>query len=273
MTQAQLKNAFSYIGEVDAALAPSTLHLKIAVNDYSLRYFILSQTHRQVMFFGNYALHNLTNETELCERVERMVERDEILQLKFGQVTIGIDTPYSLVPAAFSAILPLAAAEVSQTFAAVGLELRYTMPAVAGTLKRFYPEASLSHVAATYINIFPEWLDDTTNKLWVNVAEGYFDVVRFNEQRSVHFVNRFTFKTATDFIYHLLLCAEQQHCDREVTELVLCGEVDIQSRIYDMCYRYFRNISFAQKPEHIHFSKAFDMFPKHLHFQLYNLQA
>jgi preprotein translocase subunit SecA len=96
-------------------------------------------------------------------------------------------------------------------------------------------------------------------------------VLAFNEAGNLQIMNRYDFKTQTDFIYFLLLCCDQLNIDREKTELVLSGEVDIESKIYDVCYRYFRFISFIRTPENLHFSRAFDIFPKHLHFNLYNL--
>ena len=107
----------------------------------------------------------------------------------------------------------------------------------------------------------------------MNVSQSYLDIVRFDGEKKLKLMNRYDYQAATDFIYFLLLCAEELKIDRESTELVLIGEVDIQSKIYDLCHRYFRNISFIAKPEAVNFTKAFDAFPKHLHFNLYNLSA
>ena len=122
-------------------------------------------------------------------------------------------------------------------------------------------------------SIFPESLEKGQQKIFANIEQYHFDVLAFSENSTLQLMNRYEFKTQTDFIYFLLLACEKLNIDREKTELVLCGEVDIQSKVYDVCYRYFRFISFVRKPERMNFSKAFDIYPKHLHFNLYNLGA
>jgi hypothetical protein len=114
-------------------------------------------------------------------------------------------------------------------------------------------------------------LSDAEPKLFVNVSLKYFDTIYFRDSQHLQLMNRYKYRADTDFIYFVLLCCEELKLDRESTELVLIGEVDIQSKIYDICYRYFRNIRLIQKPDNLHFSKAFELYPKHLHFNLYNL--
>jgi hypothetical protein len=140
-------------------------------------------------------------------------------------------------------------------------------------LKKLFSNAELLHLNSTYLHLLPEYLVKSTEKLFVNVSQSYLDIIRFDGERKLKLMNRYDYQAATDFIYFLLLCAEELKIDRENTELVLIGEVDVQSKIYDLCHRYFRNINFIAKPEAVNFTKAFDVFPKHLHFNLYNLSA
>lgn len=270
VTTAQLKNAFTGIGDVDASLLPASLTLKVAVSNAAIRYFVLSQTHGQVIFFGNYSLHHVNKADELAYRMEKVAERDEILQLPFGKTYVGIDTPYTLAPAELAFMLKNYS-QLSQNFDSQQTELIYDYSyEVKNMAERLFRNPQLMHLNSTFLRLLPASLDGA-DRLFVNVSPNHSDVFRYSEDRKLQFMNRFEFQTAADFIYYLLLFSEDFKIDREKTELVLAGEVDIQSKIYDLCYRYFRNIAFIQKPENVHFSKAFDMFPKHLHFNLYNL--
>jgi hypothetical protein len=85
--------------------------------------------------------------------------------------------------------------------------------------------------------------------------------------------NKYEYHTPADFIYFVLLVADQFAIDREQTELVLLGEVNTNSQIYEITYRYFRHVTFQGKPSQISFARVFEQFPKHLHFNLYNLEA
>lgn len=264
---AQVKNSFSSIGEVEASVSPSALLLKISVTNNALRYFVLSQTHQQIIFFGDYTLHHVANATELAQRIEKIFKKDEILQLQFSKILIGLDEKYSLVPTEFSFMINR---NDQLTQQCLGTEIAYeSSEQLVQTLKNLFVNAELLHLNSTYF----KYLTNTAGKLFVNVSASHLDIIRFDSDEKLKLMNRYDYQAATDFIYFLLLCAEELKIDREEIELVLLGEVDVQSRIYDLCYRYFRNISFIQKPEAMNFTKAFDAFPKHLHFNLYNLSA
>ncbi len=266
---AQIKNSFTSIGEVDAGITASSLTLKLSLNNHALRYFVFSETHQQIIFFGDYTLHHINTNQELAERIEKILQKDEILQLRFGKVLIGLDEKYSLVPIQFS-FLVNRNGKLSQKCG--DTEIVFANPEqTTELLKRTFPSAQVMHLNSTYFHKLNSCLSDTTDKLFVNVSSTHLDVIRYGAQMSLLLMNRYPYQAANDFIYYVLLACEELRVNREKTELVLLGEVDIQSKVYDLCYRYFRSISFVQKPEAINFSKAFDMFPKHLHFNLYNL--
>jgi hypothetical protein len=105
------------------------------------------------------------------------------------------------------------------------------------------------------------------------VDQEYLDIIRYTPDNRLQLMNRYSYRHENDFIYFLLLCCEDLQIDRQKTELVLFGEIDIQSQIYALCYRYFRHLNFIQQPPQVSFTKAFDLYPKHLHFNLYNLNA
>jgi hypothetical protein len=272
MATAQLKNSFTSVGEVDSSVHPSTLTLKLSVSDTALRYFVLANTHQQVLFFGQYALHHVADEKDLSQRIQKILSKDELLQLKFGEVIIGIDTPYMLLPPALAWLKN--PTQHLQFCKAAGVNIAYDIPAaIAETLTGHFPKAKFSHLNSSFLEQLPAYLASNEDKLFVNVHPDSFDVVRFKHANSLLMMNRYRFKTETDFIYFLLICCEELNINRETTELVLIDEVKKPSKIYEICYRYFLNISFIEAPENIGFSREFKGHPQHLHFNLYTLTA
>ena len=140
-------------------------------------------------------------------------------------------------------------------------------------MQNLFPGCNIVHLSSSFIKALPEYISESADKLFVNIDTDRFDVIYFINQNELRLMNRYEYKTPTDFIYFLLLCCEELKINREEIELMLIGGVDIQSKIYSNCYHYFPKISFIHKPEEIRFSKAFDRFPRHLHFNLYNLTA
>jgi len=274
MSSAQIKNAFVSIGEVNATLLPGSLELKVGISTQYIRYFVQSISHNQIIFFGEYTLHHVNSLIELGQRLEKIVEKDDILQIPFAKTYIGIDAPYTLLPDSFTFPARESANDVSQHIARLGLNLTYHVDGtLASKLAMLFSNPVLVHINSSLLNSLPDFLEKGQQKVFVYIEQNHFDVLAFTETGQLQIMNRYEFKTQNDFIYFLLLCCDQLNIDREKTELVLSGEVDIESKIYDVCYRYFRFISFIRTPDNVHLSRAFDIFPKHLHFNLYNLGA
>lgn len=272
MVSAQIKNAFVSIGEVNSTLLPGSLVLKIGISNQHIRYFVQSTSHSQIIFYGEYTLHHVESTEDLCQRIDKIFTKDDILQLPFAKTYIGLDGPYTLLPSAFSFPVGGAPNTFNQPVTRLGLNMSFNADGfLTDKLLSLFEEPSILHINFSLLNCYPDYLEKEQQKLFINIGQNYFDALLFNDTGSLHLMNRYSFKTHTDFVYFLLLCCDQLGIDRESTELVLSGEVDIQSKIYDGCYRYFRAISFIRAPEGVHFSRAFDIYPKHLHFNLYNL--
>ncbi|MDB5283393.1 MAG: hypothetical protein JWO06_2468 [Bacteroidota bacterium] len=271
MSSVDIKNTYASVGEVDVSIPPSALVLKLAVTQRSVRYFIQSVSHGQIIFYGEHTLHHVDGDAALVQRLERIVEKDEALQLAFGAVFIGVNPAYTLLPQGF--FLPgadSAGIAMNQTIDSAALDIVFDVDTMLYyKLKSSFPNATLLHLNSSFLNGLPAYL--SSDKLFVNLDLQNFDVIRFNESGQLQLMNRYQYQTETDFAYFLLLCCEELKIDREKTELVLLGEVDARSKIYDICYRYFRTTSFISPPANIAFTKSFELFPKHLHFNLYTL--
>lgn len=267
MASAQLKNSFYGIGEVEANMHPSTLALKLSITKKVCRYFVFSQTNKEIIFLGEYTLHHVSDEQELAQRLERIVSKDEILQLPFSKIFIGLDEPYSLFPTDMADQMVAEntniqrCKEISMAF--------HVEPDMSNTLQRLFAWPKLCHLNSTFLTE----TEFTQNRLLVNISSEYFEVIYRDGKGNLILMNRYNYSAATDFIYFLLLCCKELNINREVQKLVLAGEVENPSRIYDLCYRYFSQIEFAVPPADIRFSDAFEQYPKHLHYQLYNLRG
>lgn len=272
MSSVDIKNTFASVGEVDASIPPSSFILKLSLTQRSVRYFIQSATHGQIIYFGDHTLHHVENDAALMQRLDRIFEKDEALQLSFGETFIGVNPDYTLIPSGFH--FPddtLPGISINQKIDSAGMDIVFNLDATLFyKLKSLFGKCNIGHINSSLLNSIPAYLDET-EKFFINIEAEQFDVIRFNTAGQLQLMNRYRYQTETDFAYFLLLCCEELKIDREQTELVLTGEVDVQSKIYDMCYRYFRKISFIQPPGAISFSKAFETFPKHHHFNLYTL--
>jgi Protein of unknown function (DUF3822) len=273
VTVSQIKNTYTSIGQLDSSIPPASLVLSLSIAPDAIRYFIHSHNHKQVLFFGNYQLHHVEDEADLALRLQKIVHNDEALQLAYYKVFAGFDSPYTLVPDNIiftdntQGVIP-----IHQPVEKAGLGLHFNIsPQLQYQVKNLFPNAQLGHLCSACLRFLPQLPQAAQSPLYLNIAGNYFDVIRFNLPGNLQIMNRYTFKHQNDFAYFLMLCCTQLGIDRETTSLVLMGQVDVQSQVYDMCYKYFRYLSFIQPPEDLQFTHYFNHYPKHLHFNLYTL--
>ncbi len=79
-------------------------------------------------------------------------------------------------------------------------------------------------------------------KMFVHVSESHFEIVVLQTQK-LHLYNSFEYKTPEDFIYYLLFTAEQLQLNPENFKLELLGSIVENDALYQIAFKYIRNIS------------------------------
>jgi len=106
--------------------------------------------------------------------------------------------------------------------------------------------------------------------LFLNVRDGGFDLVYFKNNK-LHFYNFFRYNTKEDFIYFLLTAIEELQLNPEQLKLILSGEIDKSSILYEMIYRYIRTIRFIERNEVFGYSYLLDDLMGHKQYTLFNV--
>jgi hypothetical protein len=271
----QLKKTFTQVGELDASIPPSSLSLQLSVTSNAIQYCIQSLAHSQVMCFAEYTLHHVENDSDLVRRLDKIYQTDEVLQLRFGKVIVGIDGDYSLAPPNFNFDAPADnGISLKQKLEALELDFHFSIDyALNYKLKSLFPDCSIQHLAASFLSA--SFVSRTTidDPLFMHISASHFDIVRFQTDGQLQLMNRFVYKSDSDMLYFLLLCCEKLQLDREAVHLILSGEIEEQSAAYDLLYNYFRNVSFSKPGSELQFSKSFDEAAKYRHLELYNLAS
>jgi Protein of unknown function (DUF3822) len=79
-------------------------------------------------------------------------------------------------------------------------------------------------------------------QLYVHCQENNFQIIAAKNQKLLLF-NTFEYKTESDFIYYILFTAEQLNLNPETLHLKLFGTVSKESNLYQIAYKYIRNVS------------------------------
>jgi hypothetical protein len=86
----------------------------------------------------------------------------------------------------------------------------------------------------------------TNNEItfFVNVSKNHFEIVVSNNKKLLLY-NTFDYTTKEDFIYYILFVVEQLQLNTEELSLLFLGEIKKDDELYEIAYKYIRNISFV----------------------------
>ena len=90
------------------------------------------------------------------------------------------------------------------------------------------------------------------------------------EGNQLLFYNAFPYHSKQDFIYFIIFVIEQLNLNPEDIELKFSGKIDKKSTLYDIAWKYIRNIGFQELPASYRYSYVFNDIPAHYYFVLLN---
>jgi hypothetical protein len=136
-----------------------------------------------------------------------------------------------------------------------------------------FPGAKIFHHSSALIqSIWMNYKNRISHKkVFLHVRENDFDLLIF-DGKQLNYYNAFHFSAASDIIYYVIFVMEQLTLNPEETELVLLGHIEKESEIYDLLYRYIRNIEFVKRNTAFKYSYIFNEIPHHYYYTLFNLR-
>lgn len=129
-----------------------------------------------------------------------------------------------------------------------------------------------NHTKHTYTCIADSLADVASKKYktcLVHVGTNSFDVALYDKKPV--FFNSFEYQSTEDFLYFILASLEQNNFAIGETEIVLAGEIETQSALYDTLKEYFPKLKFAVQNKAIVLHDDFAKLPNHFYYSLFNL--
>jgi len=136
-------------------------------------------------------------------------------------------------------------------------------------LKNQFNDPVVQHTSAYLLqNLSEKNTAQEENKVFISIHNDLLEIAVFKKGRW-EFYNTFFFKTSEDFIYYILLTFNQLGLNPEDDTLVLLGEIEKQSNLYQALFKYVNHIKFSNRPEYRSFAPAFDSIPDHYYYHLF----
>lgn len=145
--------------------------------------------------------------------------------------------------------------------------------ALSQTISNRLPSASVHHVTSVLLSVFQGIAaQQQENGVYVCVTGEAMYLACF-KAGELQFFNRFIFHSARDFLYFILLIYRQFNLRPEQTPLYLSGSLLKDSSIFNLLYRYVRNVSFLSPPEGVNLLPLLSRDPGHLYFSSLSMKV
>lgn len=258
-------------------------HLAMQLGEGGFAYAILDIKRNKYLVLKTFSFQS-RDYNSACRNAEKILEKDEALKKTYKSTSAAIvHNKSTLVPKALFSesnkndILSFnhsiekdddIEADDLKTLDAKNI---YTIPhCFKEVLNKLSGKAKIHHYSTSLIESILLQNKNKPGKLvTVNVQPAQLDVI-VSEGRKLIFYNSFAYRTAEDFIYYLLFACEQLKLNPETLELVIIGEIDRNSAIYSLLYKYIRNIKFGSRNESFEYSYKFKEMPSHFYHNLFS---
>lgn len=106
---------------------------------------------------------------------------------------------------------------------------------------------TFKHAVGLFVDQCKQEKNEGVN-VYLNVYPTHFDLCVF-EEGDLKLSNSFDYFSPEDFVYYVLFVFEQLKLDPESVAVFLCGEIDKESKTFDLLFSYVRNVSFLKKDQ------------------------
>lgn len=137
------------------------------------------------------------------------------------------------------------------------------------TLHKFAGGSHIFHTATALITNLLKRKNNSRN-LYMHVHEGSVTVVLL-EGKSLLFVNTFSYVSAKDFVYYVMLVFEQFKLAPEEVPAYISGKILEESEVYAMIHRYVPRLEFLPAPDFLKFSPRWNQHQPHFFADLFGL--
>lgn len=142
------------------------------------------------------------------------------------------------------------------------------------SLKKLFPSARISNLSSILLQTV--WMNFKTrinaNRIFVHIKDKSFDILIY-DGKQIKYFNTFTWMVAEDVAYFLIFVLEQLGLNPEHASIVLLGNIDRGSNLFELIHRYVKNMEFGRRNEYYKYSSVFDIIAPQSYYPLFNFNS
>ena len=272
------------VDELFSTKQSSSCHLSMEAGLDGFSFCIFDTKTNKFLVLQHFPFNGVTNFTQVAEKISGIIKENELLKNSFRSVSCAVVHGKStLVPNALfdenqkhnflSFNVPLSSDEGIRVNTLKNLDSRNIFAihiAVENTVKAFFPNVRFFHHSTPLLeSTLAAFKNEPEKKMVVHVCRSQFEII-VTEGKKLLFYNTFPYQSSEDFIYYVLFVCEQLQLNPEKAELVLLGEFERSSALYEILRKYIRHIHFGGRSENFEYSHKLDTVPKHFYYNLFS---
>lgn len=259
-------------------------HLLIEVGHDRFRFAIHNSIHNVIMWLEDYHVFSLLTHNQLLSTLKNIYQTHSFLAANYWKtIRLTVNTNhFTLIPDEYyqadEAVryLNFAAGKNLAEYEQV-LDFRhnhYNIVSVfsiekdlIGWIREMYPAKKITPVPVLSTLIEGIVRDKKNTDLHLYFEENYVSLIYFQDD-TLHFCNRFQYRTSQDMVYHVLFVMNELELQTEVP-VVFYGEITSFSEGYILLNETLKNIEFAKNPAKLRFTQYFEEIPEHRYYTLF----
>lgn len=143
---------------------------------------------------------------------------------------------------------------------------------VINMFSKYFPENRFRHYTTPLIESTMYNVNVKANKadIILHLNNGFFEVI-IVEDSKLKLVKTFNFVTYDDLMYYVFYTLENVRLDAEKLNLLIVGNISIESELYRNIKLYFKSVMFGGRNDLYRYALEFDNIPHHYFYSLLNL--
>jgi len=258
------------------------LYIELGLN--GLKYTVFNPENNTFIGLEEYRFNNIYTVYSLVEPLAQLIKDTPLLQKTFAVFHVAfINQRSTLIPNAIFQRDKLASyhhynftQQEEDTFLydnLINLSAKniYSVPYCIIDIFKGIKNITFAHFSSSLIeaSLIHTKQSNTLSLVDIHILPDSFQIVVIKHQK-LELYNSFTYQTSEDFLYYLLFVLDQLKIDNEKVSIRLLGEIEKNSTIYEMLYKYINTISFGNRSEDLKFSYILGDIPTHFHYTLFN---